>query len=100
MRTYVCRLAAAAAFMFVVNTAAAQDKIRIGLIYTLAGPASALGHPHLPRDAGAEGRRAGVRDRGRLAADLLLARAGARGVPARPGPRRFGVAGEKREASA
>src|SRR4029078_11161955 len=43
MRAFVCRLAATAAFVFVVNAAAAQDKIRIGLIYTLAGPASALG---------------------------------------------------------
>ena len=43
MRACVCRLAAVAAFFIVVNAAAAQDKIRIGLIYTLSGPASALG---------------------------------------------------------
>ncbi len=36
-------LAAAAAFVFAVNGAAAQDKIRIGLIYTLSGPPSVLG---------------------------------------------------------
>ena len=36
---------------------------------------------------GAEGGRADVRDRGRLAADLLVAGAGARRVPARPGAR-------------
>jgi branched-chain amino acid transport system substrate-binding protein len=36
-------LAAAAAFVFAVNSAAAQDKIRIGLIYTLSGPPSVLG---------------------------------------------------------
>ena len=43
MRACVCRLAATAAFLFFVNVAAAQDKIRIGLIYTLSGPASTLG---------------------------------------------------------
>ena len=43
MRACVCRLAATAAFMLVVNAAAAQDKIRIGLIYTLSGSPSALG---------------------------------------------------------
>ena len=43
MRAIVCRLAATAALVFVVNAAAAQDKIRIGLIYTLSGPPSALG---------------------------------------------------------
>lgn len=43
MRGIVCRLAAAAIFVFVVNAASAQDKIRIGLVYTLSGPASALG---------------------------------------------------------
>ena len=43
MRTIVCRLAATAALVFVVNAAAAQDKIRIGLIYTLSGPPSTLG---------------------------------------------------------
>jgi branched-chain amino acid transport system substrate-binding protein len=31
------------ALLFAVNTAAAQDKIRIGLIYTLSGPAAVLG---------------------------------------------------------
>jgi branched-chain amino acid transport system substrate-binding protein len=36
-------LVAAAAFAFAANTAAAQDKIRIGLIYTLSGPPSVLG---------------------------------------------------------
>jgi branched-chain amino acid transport system substrate-binding protein len=36
-------LAAAAALLFVVSGAAAQDKIRIGLIYTLSGPPSVLG---------------------------------------------------------
>jgi branched-chain amino acid transport system substrate-binding protein len=36
-------LAAVAALVFVANAAAAQDKIRIGLIYTLSGPPSALG---------------------------------------------------------
>ena len=43
MRAIVCRLTAAAALVFVVNAAAAQDKIRIGLIYTLSGPPSTLG---------------------------------------------------------
>ena len=43
MRTLTFRLAAAAALVFMANAAAAQDKIRIGLIYTLSGPASALG---------------------------------------------------------
>ncbi len=43
MRACVCRLAAIAAFLFLVNVAAAQDKIRIGLIYTMSGPASTLG---------------------------------------------------------
>ncbi|HZP68844.1 MAG TPA: ABC transporter substrate-binding protein [Pseudolabrys sp.] len=43
MRAYVCRLAVTAAFVFAVNAAAAQDKIRIGLVYTLSGPASTLG---------------------------------------------------------
>ena len=43
MRACVCRLAATAAFLFLVNVAAAQDKIRIGLIYTMSGPASTLG---------------------------------------------------------
>jgi branched-chain amino acid transport system substrate-binding protein len=36
-------LAAAAALTFAVNGASAQDKVRIGLIYTLSGPASVLG---------------------------------------------------------
>ena len=36
-------LAAVATFLFAVNGAAAQDKIRIGLIYTLSGPPSVLG---------------------------------------------------------
>ena len=36
-------LAVLGAFLFAVNTAAAQDKIRIGLIYTLSGPAAVLG---------------------------------------------------------
>jgi branched-chain amino acid transport system substrate-binding protein len=36
-------LAAAAALLFAVSGAAAQDKIRIGLIYTLSGPPSVLG---------------------------------------------------------
>lgn len=43
MRACVCRLAATAAFMLVVTAAAAQDKIRIGLIYTLSGSPSTLG---------------------------------------------------------
>lgn len=43
MRACVCRLAATAAFMLVVTAAAAQDKIRIGLIYTLSGAPSTLG---------------------------------------------------------
>jgi branched-chain amino acid transport system substrate-binding protein len=36
-------LAAAAALAFAVSGAAAQDKIRIGLIYTMSGPPSVLG---------------------------------------------------------
>ena len=51
------------------------------------GAAAARGDPDLPRGDRAEGRRADVRDRRRLAADLLVARAGARRVPARPGAR-------------
>lgn len=43
MRACVCRLAATTAFMLVVTAAAAQDKIRIGLIYTLSGAPSTLG---------------------------------------------------------
>jgi branched-chain amino acid transport system substrate-binding protein len=36
-------LVAAAALLVAVNTASAQDKVRIGLIYTLTGPAAVLG---------------------------------------------------------
>jgi branched-chain amino acid transport system substrate-binding protein len=43
MRAFMRGIVAAAAFVFVVNSAAAQDKIRIGLIYTLSGPAAVLG---------------------------------------------------------
>lgn len=43
MRACVFRLAAIAAFMLVANAVAAQDKIRIGLIYTLSGAPSTLG---------------------------------------------------------
>jgi branched-chain amino acid transport system substrate-binding protein len=43
MRACVLRLAATAAFMLVAHAAAAQDKIRIGLIYTLSGAPSTLG---------------------------------------------------------
>ena len=43
MRACVLRLAATAAFMLVANAVAAQDKIRIGLIYTLSGAPSTLG---------------------------------------------------------
>jgi branched-chain amino acid transport system substrate-binding protein len=43
MRTVVQSLVVAAACAIVVNGAAAQDKVRIGLIYTLSGPAAALG---------------------------------------------------------
>src|SRR4029078_4879772 len=43
MRACVCRLAATAAFMLVVTAAGAQDKIRIGLIYTLSGAPSTRG---------------------------------------------------------
>src|SRR6185437_13562951 len=43
MRAFIVKLVAAAALVFAVNAAAAQDKIRIGLIYTLSGPASVLG---------------------------------------------------------
>ena len=49
------------------------------------GAAAAGGDPDLPRGDRAEGGRARVRDRRRLAADLLVARAGAGGVSARPG---------------
>jgi len=43
MRACVFRLAATAAFMLVANAVAAQEKIRIGLIYTLSGAPSTLG---------------------------------------------------------
>ena len=42
------------------------------------GPPAARRHPDLPRRHGSEGRRAGVRDRRRLASDLLVAGEGAR----------------------
>ena len=42
------------------------------------------GHPDLPRGDRPEGGRAGIRDRRRLAADLLVAGEGARRVPGRP----------------
>ena len=43
MRACVLRLAATAAFMLIANAVAAQEKIRIGLIYTLSGAPSTLG---------------------------------------------------------
>jgi len=43
MRRMLRSLLAAAACAVVVNGAGAQDKVRIGLIYTLSGPAAALG---------------------------------------------------------
>jgi branched-chain amino acid transport system substrate-binding protein len=44
MPSFIRGLAAAAAFILLaVNGAAAQDKIRIGLIYTLSGPPSVIG---------------------------------------------------------
>jgi branched-chain amino acid transport system substrate-binding protein len=43
MRTLIRALIASAAVLVAVNAAAAQDKIRIGLIYTLSGPAAVLG---------------------------------------------------------
>ena len=43
MWSVVRRLVALAALVVTVNAAAAQDKIRIGLIYTLSGPAAVLG---------------------------------------------------------
>ena len=43
MRACVLRLATATALMLVAHAAAAQDKIRIGLIYTLSGAPSTLG---------------------------------------------------------
>ena len=51
------------------------------------GAAAAQRDPDLSRGDRAEGGRADVRDRGRLAADLLVAGEGARRVPARPGAR-------------
>ena len=48
------------------------------------GAPAARRDPDLPRGDRAEGGRAGVRDRRRLAADLLVAGAGAQRVPARP----------------
>ncbi len=43
MSFFIRGLAAAAALAFAVNGASAQDKVRIGLVYTLSGPASVLG---------------------------------------------------------
>ena len=43
MRACVLRLATTAALILVAHAAAAQDKIRIGLIYTLSGAPSTLG---------------------------------------------------------
>ena len=43
MRACVLRLATTAALMLVAHAVAAQDKIRIGLIYTLSGAPSTLG---------------------------------------------------------
>jgi branched-chain amino acid transport system substrate-binding protein len=43
MRALIKIAAAAAASFIITSGAAAQDKIKIGLIYTLSGPASALG---------------------------------------------------------
>jgi branched-chain amino acid transport system substrate-binding protein len=43
MRAFVSGLAAAATLMFLTGAASAQDKVRIGLIYTLSGPPSVLG---------------------------------------------------------
>ncbi len=43
MWSVVRSLVALGAFLVAVNSAAAQDKIRIGLIYTLSGPAAVLG---------------------------------------------------------
>jgi branched-chain amino acid transport system substrate-binding protein len=43
MRSLIRGFLALAALVFAVNAAAAQDKVRIGLIYTLSGPASVLG---------------------------------------------------------
>jgi branched-chain amino acid transport system substrate-binding protein len=43
MRAFVSGLAAAATLVFLTAAASAQDKVRIGLIYTLSGPPSVLG---------------------------------------------------------
>jgi branched-chain amino acid transport system substrate-binding protein len=43
MRAFVSGLAAAATLVFLTGAATAQDKVRIGLIYTLSGPPSVLG---------------------------------------------------------
>jgi len=43
MRSCVRGFAAASALLLTVGSAAAQDKIRVGLIYTLSGPPAALG---------------------------------------------------------
>jgi len=43
MRARLGGLVAASAMLLAVNGAAAQDKVRIGLIYTLSGPPAALG---------------------------------------------------------
>jgi branched-chain amino acid transport system substrate-binding protein len=43
MRAFVSGLAAAATLVFLTGAASAQDKVRIGLIYTLSGPPSVLG---------------------------------------------------------
>ena len=43
MRAFVSGLAVAATLVLLTGAAAAQDKVRIGLIYTLSGPPSALG---------------------------------------------------------
>jgi branched-chain amino acid transport system substrate-binding protein len=43
MRVRLGGLVAASALLLAVNGAAAQDKVRIGLIYTLSGPPAALG---------------------------------------------------------
>src|SRR5258707_14280789 len=43
MRLQIRGLLTAAAFIGAVGGAAAQDKVRIGLIYTLSGPPSTLG---------------------------------------------------------
>lgn len=43
MRAFVSGLAAAATLVFLTGAASAQDRVRIGLIYTLSGPPSVLG---------------------------------------------------------